>query len=126
MATMRLAITTFLIISFTIALLNSCSKSGGTGGGNGGGGSVNCATVTNKAFAADVNPIIQGRCAIAGCHAAGSTNGPGPLTNYTQVFNARSQIRSAINSGLMPQGSTLSTDQKNSIICWIDSGAPNN
>jgi hypothetical protein len=26
----------------------------------------------------------------------------------------------------MPQGPTLTTAQKNSIICWIDSGAPNN
>jgi hypothetical protein len=26
----------------------------------------------------------------------------------------------------MPQGSTLTTAQKNSILCWIDSGAPNN
>jgi hypothetical protein len=26
----------------------------------------------------------------------------------------------------MPQGSSLSTSQKNSILCWIDSGAPNN
>jgi hypothetical protein len=29
-------------------------------------------------------------------------------------------------SGLMPQNATLTTAQKNTIICWIDSGAPNN
>ncbi len=106
-----------LITSFFIVL--SCSKSGS-------GSSVDCSTVTNKAFAANIDPIIQSTCNIASCHATGSINGPGPLTNYSQVFAARSQVRAAISSGQMPQGSTLSQSQKNSIICWIDSGAPNN
>lgn len=79
-----------------------------------------------KSFATNVNPIIQSFCNQPSCHASGSVNGPGPLTNYTQAFNARSAIRSAIQSGLMPQNATLSPAQKNSIICWIDSGAPNN
>jgi hypothetical protein len=102
----------------------SCSKSGTTGGG-GGGTTVDCSTVTNKAFAADISPIISTRCAIAGCHAT-SGNGPGALTTHTQIFAARSTIRSAVSNGSMPQGSTLTSAQKNSIICWIDSGAPNN
>ncbi len=110
------------ILSLPLLISISCSKSGG-----GGGSSVDCSTVTNKAFAADVNPIIQSSCAFSGgCHGTGSSNGPGPLTNYSQVFSARSSIRAAVVSGLMPQGSTLPTSQKNSIICWIDSGAPNN
>lgn len=111
-----------LSISFTIT---ACSKSSG-GGGGGGGTSVDCSTVTNKAFSADVNPIIQSRCNIAACHAAGSTNGVGPLTNHAEVFAARVRVRAAISAGTMPQGSSLSTAEKNSIICWIDSGAPNN
>ncbi len=109
-------------ITFSNLCVISCSKDNGGGGGT----TVNCSSVPNKAFAADVNPIIQSVCAGAGCHANGSSNGPGALTNYTQVFNARTQIRSAVSSGLMPQGSTLSTAQKNAILCWIDSGAPNN
>jgi hypothetical protein len=98
----------------------SCSKNG-----TGSSGSIECSTVS-KSFVADVDPIIQGRCNLASCHGAGSTNGPGPLTNYNEVFNARTRIRAAVNAGLMPQGSTLSASQKNSLICWIDSGAPNN
>jgi hypothetical protein len=101
----------------------SCSKSGGSGGG---GTTVDCNTVTNKAFAADVSPIIQTSCAISGCHAAGSTNSGGPFTNYNEVFNKRSNIRTAVSSGAMPQSGSLSSGQKNSIICWIDNGAPNN
>jgi len=79
-----------------------------------------------KSFATNVNPIIQSYCNQPSCHASGSVNGPGPLTNYTQVFNARTAIRGAIHSGLMPQNATLTAAQKNTIICWIDSGAPNN
>ena len=87
---------------------------------------TNCGGIV-KSYSSDINPIIQNSCAInAGCHGAGSTNGPGPLTNYSQVFSARVAIRTAVASGTMPQNSSLSTADKNSIICWIDSGAPNN
>lgn len=87
---------------------------------------LDCSTITNKDFATDINPIIQSTCNQQGCHDVASTNGPGPLTNYTQFFNARSAIRLAIESGLMPQNTTLTKAQRNSILCWIDSGAPNN
>jgi uncharacterized membrane protein len=110
-----------IFISF-IATGMSCSKSNDGGGGT----TVDCNTVSNKAFAADVSPIIQSRCAITGCHDAASTNSGGPLTGYSQIFNKRSNIRSEVSSGRMPQGSSLTDAQKNSIICWIDSGAPNN
>jgi hypothetical protein len=110
------------VTMFSFLLISSCSKEGGGGGST----TVDCNTVSNKAFAADVNPIIQSTCAISGCHASGSTNGPGALTSYTEIFNARTNIRSAVSSGRMPQTGSLSTSQKNSIICWIDGGAPNN
>lgn len=110
------------IIISCLIILFACSKNN-NGGGSGGG--TNCSSVP-KSFSADVNPIIQNFCNTAGCHAAGSTNGPGPLTNYNQVFANRAAIRSAVESGRMPQGSALTAAQKNSIICWIDSGAPNN
>ena len=81
---------------------------------------------TPKSFATDVNPIIQASCAITNCHASGSTNGPGPLTNYTQISNAAHLIRPAVSSGFMPQNSSLTDAQKSAIICWIDSGAHDN
>ena len=120
---MKKAISASIFVSI---ILISCSQSGTTGGGGGGTTTVDCNTVGNKAFAADVSPIISSSCAIASCHAAGSGNGPGPLTNHTQIFAARTSIRSAVSNGTMPKNSSLSTSQKNSIICWIDSGAPNN
>ncbi len=118
------------IIVLLVFIIVSCSKSsstgGTTGGGGGGGTTVNCSTVSNKTFAADVNPIIQASCNVVSCHAAGSSNGPGPLTNYAQISAANNTIRAAVSSGRMPQGGTLTTAQKNSIICWIDNGALNN
>jgi hypothetical protein len=111
----------FFIILFCTGYFISCSKDK-TGVIT----SVDCSTITNKAFAADINPIIQSSCAVSGCHAAGSFNGPGALTGYSQIAGAASSIKTAVASGRMPQSGSLSTAQRNSIICWVDSGAPNN
>ena len=101
-------------------IIMSCSKS------NGGGNTIDCSGGT-KTFSGDVNPVIQSTCAInTGCHGSGSTNGPGELITYQDVFDNRSAIRTAILNGRMPKTGTLSSSQKNAIICWIDSGAPNN
>ena len=111
------------LYSFAVALLAffiSCSKSGSDDSTP-----ANACDGVAKTFSGNVNPIVQTFCNQAGCHNTGSVNGPGPLTNYTQVFSARSAIRAAVQSGIMPKNATLSTTQKNTIICWIDSGAPN-
>jgi hypothetical protein len=110
----------FYLIASLIIIVQACSKSGGQKNTP-----VDCNTVA-KSFITDVNPIIQTYCNVPACHASGSVNGPGPLTNHTQVFSARFQIRAAIHSGLMPQNTTLTGSQKNTIICWIDGGAANN
>ena len=115
-------ITAFALVIFFFI---SCSKDSGGNLGGGGNTTLNCSSVA-KAFAVDVNPTIQAICNTPACHANGSINGPGPLTNYSQVFNNRISIRAAISSGIMPQGTTLSASQKNSILCWIDNGSPNN
>ena len=120
-----------LVILGSFFLIASCSKGGSDGGGGGstgggGGSTVNCTGVAS-AFAANVNPIIQSTCATdATCHGAGSANGPGPLLTYTQISGASVTIKTAVASGNMPKTGSLTTAQKNSIICWINSGSPNN
>lgn len=117
-----------LVVLTAFFMIVACSKSsdGGGGGNGGGGGGTNCSGVAS-AFAANVNPIIQTTCATdATCHGNGSINGPGPLLNYTQIFNARVAIKTAVGNGTMPKTGTLTAAQKNSIICWVDGGAPNN
>ncbi|MBC7948627.1 MAG: hypothetical protein H7Y42_12140 [Chitinophagaceae bacterium] len=116
---MKITSSLAFILSILIILI-SCSKGGS------GNNPTACDGVANKAYAADVAPLIQTFCNQSACHNAGSTNGPGPLTNYAEVFNARSNIRGQVQAGLMPQNSTLTTAQRNTIICWIDAGAPNN
>lgn len=110
-----------LLTTSLLLVIFSCSK-GGDGDDT---PAISCAGVT-KTFSADVNPIIQTYCNQAGCHDVASVNGPGPLTNYNQVFSAKDLIKTQIAAGLMPQNATLSAAQKQSIICWINSGAPNN
>jgi len=112
---LQIIFTTIVLFGF---ILISCTKK------NNGDNNDVCST-TAKSFSSNVNPIIQTYCNQPGCHNPGSTNGPGPLTNYTQVFNARNLIRGQIAAGLMPQNATLTATQKNTILCWIDSGAPN-
>lgn len=110
-----------LIIITILCIVIACSKTGTDNPGT-----VDCSGAT-KLFATEVNPIIQSSCATnAGCHGSGSNNGPGELLRYAQILSARSAIRTAIISGRMPQGGSLTTAQKNSIICWIDNGAPDN
>ena len=84
-----------------------------------------CSSVPAK-FSADVNPIIQNSCAISGCHGSGSSNGPGSLLTFDQIKNAASQVKSAVVTKAMPQGSTLSNTQIQTISCWVDNGALNN
>lgn len=116
-----------LIILGSLFLVASCSKSSSGGGGNGGGGATIDCTGVASAFAANVHPIIQSSCATdATCHGAGSANGPGPLLNYTQISAASATIKTAVASGTMPKTGTLTTAQKNSIICWVNGGALNN
>jgi len=123
---------TFIAALCITVMIVACSKSSddntppGGGGGGGGGTFVPDCSGPAKSFTTDVSPIIASSCAISGCHAAGSTNGPGALTNFTQVFNARGAIRTAVASGLMPKTGTLTAAQKNAILCWIDTGGANN
>lgn len=80
----------------------------------------------NASFAANVSVIIQTNCALSGCHADGSTNGPGALTSYDKIRNAAVDIKSAVVTRLMPQGSSLTPTQIKTISCWVDGGASNN
>lgn len=82
-------------------------------------------TGVDARFSNDVLPIIQANC--QGCHGAGSTNGPGALTNYTEIRNAAVRIKNAVVSGYMPKDAgPLPAEEVRKIRCWVDSGTPNN
>jgi hypothetical protein len=108
------------IISFLVVVGFSCTKQKANEE------PVDCSGPA-KSFAIDVVPVFQVSCTNgSGCHGNGSNNGPGPLLNYTQIFDHRVEIRSAVASGHMPLNGSLTASQKNAILCWIDSGAPGN
>ncbi len=79
-------------------------------------------------FSTDIKPIINTTCAfVVVCHGTGSINKGGPLTTYTEIFNKRAEIKIQVVSGSMPQPPiTISAEDKQKLICWLDSGAPNN
>ncbi len=105
-------------------LAAACSKDSVSN--NNSGGTVDCSTASAK-FSANVLPLIVTKCSYnSGCHGSGSTNSGGVLTNYTQIKARSSNIKSQVNAGLMPQGSTLSNAEKATITCWVDAGALNN
>ena len=69
-----------------------------------------------KSYKTDVAPLIQTYC--AGCHSNYST--------YSQLSASKSSVRNSIVNGSMPRGKTMSSAQKDAVICWIDNGAINN
>jgi hypothetical protein len=108
---------TVFLFAVCALLISSCKKETFT---------TDC-TSAAKSFAADVSPIAQTTCATSsGCHASGSNKGPGALINYAQISGSKSSIKSQVASGAMPPGNSLTSAQKNAIICWIDAGALNN
>lgn len=106
-----------IILPALVIIINACSKENVE--------YIPDCSIT-KTFAADANPLIQTYCATSGCHASGSNNGHGALTTYTEIYNARSSVRAAVADGSMPQNGSLTNEQKDAVLCWIDSGAPNN
>jgi hypothetical protein len=127
---MRKSLNLIVLLMSIILMINSCSKGGG-GGSNPLSPTppptVDPCLNSSFKFATQVQPIINTTCAISpNCHLDGSTNRGGPLTDYNKIFLKRADIKSQVAAGLMPQSGSLTTDQKNTIICWINSGAPNN
>ena len=125
----KTAILSTLII-ICIGAFVSCSKSstsaGGGGTGGGGGITFTCNGISPK-FATDVQPILNTVCSVnSNCHASGSVNSGGPFTNFTEVNAKKANIRAQILAGTMPQSGTITQDQINAFICWIDAGASNN
>ena len=59
----------------------------------------------------------------SGCRASRSTNVPGALTIYQQIYSASSSIRTDATDDSKPQSSILPGSQKSSSICWIENRA---
>ena len=86
---------------------------------------VDCSTVAAK-FAANVQPIIQAKCATGGCHDASSAGGVSLLT-YDQINAAKDRVKTrAVDQKTMPTSAPLLPAEINTLKCWLEAGAQNN
>ena len=97
-----------LAFSLCVVLYTSCKKDSTT--------PAPTNTGTTKSFVSDVKPLMDTYC--VSCHSS--------YSSYNGVYSGRSGIKSTIADGSMPKRATMSADQKNTVIGWIDGGAPNN
>lgn len=82
----------------------------------------------NVTFADDIFPIIQGNCAISGCHIAGGA-GNGIFENHAGVkakVDNGSFFTRVIDQRDMPPGAPLNDCQIEKLTAWLNAGAPNN
>ncbi len=78
-------------------------------------------------FTQKILPIIQSNCAVSGCHVNGQQSPT--LESYTQIANYANKIKEWTSDGIMPpstSGKSLTSDEINSIACWVDAGAVHN
>lgn len=73
-------------------------------------------------FIVDVQPIIDAHC--IKCH--GSDGVFPKLTSYDLISSKAGNIKSEVVSREMPKKDTLTQDQIDAIVCWVDGGALNN
>jgi uncharacterized membrane protein len=78
-----------------------------------------CVSIT---FSMNVKPIIDNNC--VSCHSAGG-NFPN-LNSFSGISANAANVKFQVTNGLMPQGTPLSNEDIQAIVCWVDNGALNN
>jgi len=81
---------------------------------------------TGISYSTEIQPIIATRCAVSGCHVAG-TSVPN-FSSYSGVQSRAQNIKLRTTSGSMPPAGNpdLTAQQIQLIACWVDDGAKNN
>lgn len=87
----------------------------------------------NPTYASDVASIIYAKC--SNCHSPGNI-APFPLVNFNQVLDNRFAVQNSVQKGSMPpwladnnyqqyaHNKSLTEDEKDKIIDWVNNGAP--
>ena len=78
-----------------------------------------CAEIT---FAATIKPIIDANC--IQCHGSGGIFPE--LTTHTLIQSHAGSVKSEVVSREMPKQGSLTQDEIDAIVCWVDNGALNN
>lgn len=95
-------------------------------------------TAGNTSYQTSIDPIVQAKCAITGCHVDGNQLGIPDFTNFSTfqgvANNDAGGVRPRVKSDDMPRdpndpgaaGTPLTDEEKAAIFCWIDEGAQDN
>ncbi|MCU0382512.1 MAG: SprB repeat-containing protein [Cyclobacteriaceae bacterium] len=79
---------------------------------------------TGISYDAEIKNIISASCNFSTCHGGGQSPN---LTSYAGVSANQAKIKAELVSGRMPTGQgTITAENRQKIICWIDDGAANN
>lgn len=80
---------------------------------------------TGISYANEIQNILNASCNFSTCHGGGPSRSN--LTTYDGVNNNKAGIKTRLLNNSMPMSpGTISAENKQKIICWIDDGAPNN
>jgi hypothetical protein len=101
-----------VVALISVGLLTGCSKLSNSNSSY----TPSCSGAV-KSFKTDVAPIMRTYC--AGCHNS-------KFSTYSSLSSDLNNVSGQVESGNMPRGESLTTIQKDAILCWISSGAPNN
>lgn len=80
--------------------------------------------LSGLSYDTDVKPIVIGSCATTGCHVSGT--GRVDLTIFNNVQSNAASIRRRVIDKSMPRDGSLTDEEINAIVCWVDDGALNN
>lgn len=89
-------------------------------------GERDCSTQP-ASFTEDVMPIISINCAISGCHEPG-VQAP-DLTQKENIIASAPLIKTQVQTRTMPPSDSeapLSSNEIQTIVCWVDNGAQEN
>lgn len=71
-------------------------------------------------FEKNVKPILDANC--VSCHGPNTPN----LTTINSIISNAASVREQVVTGQMPIGSSLTTNEINIIVDWVDAGALDN
>lgn len=80
--------------------------------------------VTGIGYTESIKPILDTHCNFSGCHGQG--NGTKDWTNFDNVRDKATAIKTRTGTRNMPPSGELTQDQITMIACWVDDGAPRN
>lgn len=118
-------ITVLTLIAFTLSLVSSCYYDKEETLYPNSSTNTSCDTSLAK-YSKDVSVIINSKCAVSGCHVAGSQTPD--LSSYAALTSSNNITRvqeRAINSKTMPAAGPLSACEITKLQLWINNGAKN-